>query len=69
MTEREVAGLLDEGLVSVADAAAFLSVSTRTVCRLMESGELVYAQIRGRRRIPKKALIEMAAKSMMRAVG
>jgi excisionase family DNA binding protein len=69
MTKHESTILLEEGVLSVAAAAEFLSVSTKTIYRLMDTGELPYAQIRGRRRIPRRALIEMTAKSMIRAVG
>ena len=45
-----------EGAMSINEAAAFLSLSRRTVYDLLGSGELPSAKVRGRRLIPRVAL-------------
>jgi excisionase family DNA binding protein len=60
--EREI--LVQDGFVTVVEAAQFLGLSRSTLYNLMETGELVYAKIRDARRIPRRALIEFAAKSL-----
>ena len=48
-----------EGASSIADAARFLSLSRRTVYELMSDGQLPSKKLRGRRLIPRAALIEL----------
>ena len=48
--------LMESGLVSVADAQRFLSVSRRTVYKLIRTGDLPSVRIGRRRLIPKRAL-------------
>lgn len=55
--------LLNDGLMNVAEAAAFLRLSRSTVYTLMDSGKLGYVKIGAARRIPKRALVELAAAS------
>jgi excisionase family DNA binding protein len=57
--------LVGEGLVSVAEACAFLGVSRSTCYVLMDDGELPYCKIRGARRVPRKALVALAEKSLV----
>ncbi len=63
--------LLDEGLLSVRSAAEWLDVSTSTIWRMMDGGEVpfVYAPGRGSlaRRIPKRALIDWAERRLLGA--
>jgi excisionase family DNA binding protein len=56
--------LLQDGLLSINQAAEFLAVSRRTVYSLMESGQLAYTKIGALRRIPRRALIDLAAKGL-----
>ena len=56
--------LLADGLLTVADAAKFLSVGRTTVYAAMETGLLVYCKIGRARRIPRQALIDFAAASL-----
>jgi excisionase family DNA binding protein len=58
--------LVSSGLVSVADAATFLGVSRAHVYNLMERGVLRYAKLGKARRVPKEALVELAARSLTR---
>jgi excisionase family DNA binding protein len=53
--------LLADGLVPVSEAAAFLGVSRSTLYALMERGELPYVKIGRARRVPRRALITLAA--------
>lgn len=52
--------LVADGLVSVNEAMTFLSVSRSTVYELMDKGLLPFAKIGRSRRVPKRALIELA---------
>lgn len=57
----EAVELVQEGLVTVAEAGQFTGLSRSSLYALMESGQLVYAKIGRARRIPRRALIELAA--------
>jgi excisionase family DNA binding protein len=56
----EIEDLLVDGLATVAEAAEFLSLGRSTLYELMDKGELRYIKIGGSRRIPRRALIELA---------
>ncbi len=56
--------LVADGMAKVAEAAKFLGLAKSTVYGLMDSGELPSVRIGGSRRIPKRALIDLAAKSL-----
>ena len=53
--------LVQDGLVSVREAIAFLHLGRSTLYVLMERGELPYACIGSRRLIPRRALVGLAA--------
>lgn len=57
--------LLSDGLVTVREAAAFLNLSRSTLYALMEQGRLPYTRIGRARRIPRRALIELAAANLV----
>jgi excisionase family DNA binding protein len=57
--------LVADGLVSVSEAGKFLNLSRATLYVLMERGELPYCKIGGARRIPRKALVELAERSLV----
>jgi len=57
--------LLDDGLVTVRQAAQFLGLSIASIYSLMARGELIYAKFGKSRRIPKRALIELAKKNIV----
>lgn len=63
VTNQEAA-LLSEGLVSVPEAAAFLGLSRSKVYVLMDTGHLIYVKLGKSRRVPKRALIELALTNM-----
>lgn len=56
--------LLADGLTDVKEAAEFLHISRTTVYGLMESGQLRYVKIGKARRIPWRALVELAAANL-----
>jgi len=51
-------------LTDVKGGAEFLSVSRTTVYGLMETGQLRYVKIGKARRIPRRALVELAAANL-----
>jgi excisionase family DNA binding protein len=54
-----------DGLVSVTEACRFLDLSRATLYVLMDRGRLPYCKIGGARRIPRRALIELADGSLI----
>jgi excisionase family DNA binding protein len=56
--------LCEKGALAVPEAADFLRLSRAQVYRLMESGELIYTIQGRRRRVPKRALIELLARGL-----
>lgn len=53
--------LVSEGLLSVSDAAEFLQISRAKLYLLMEAGQLHYVKLGRARRIPRRALVMLAA--------
>lgn len=56
--------LVRDGLMTVAETVAFLRVSRSTVYALMEQGRLPYTHICRTRRIPRRAIIDLAAANL-----
>lgn len=56
--------LVADGLVPLPQAMTFLSVSRSTLYELMDKGVLPYAKIGRSRRIPKRALVELAQRTL-----
>jgi excisionase family DNA binding protein len=52
--------LVEDGLLSIEDAMAFLSISRSTLYELMEKGLLPWSKIGRSRRIPRRALVNLA---------
>lgn len=52
--------LVEDGLVSLNDAMAFLSIGRSTLYELFDKGLLPYAKIGRSRRVPKRALVQLA---------
>jgi excisionase family DNA binding protein len=57
--------VVEDGLCTVKEAGAFLRVSIALIYRLMETGKLPYAKIGRCRRIPRRALVELAARHLV----
>ena len=62
-----MAGVTEEGFVSVPEAARFLHLSRSKVYALMDEGKLTFAKFGRCRRIPRRALAEFAEQSLIRA--
>ncbi len=58
------AALVEDGLMTVAEAARFLRLSRSTLYAIMDRGELRFAKIGRSRRIPKRAVVELAAREL-----
>lgn len=56
--------LVADGLLSVEEACAFLSVGRSTLYELMDRGELPFTKIGRSRRIPRRAVVELAARNL-----
>jgi excisionase family DNA binding protein len=56
------------GLATLAQAGEFLGLSRATLYNLMESGQLPYCKIGGARRVPRRALVELAEKNLVQRV-
>ncbi len=63
MTETEK--LLNEGLLSINAAAAFVGLSRSRLYELMDKGELAYCKLGGRRLVPRAGLMKLAAASLV----
>jgi len=64
MSDESTGKLVDEGLMSIKEAAAFLGVSRTTIWTLRKTGALPKASILGRRLIPRAAVRQFAARSI-----
>jgi excisionase family DNA binding protein len=56
--------LVSDGAVTVDEACQFLGLKKSTVYVLMDDGTIPSLEIRGRKLIPKKALVELLASKM-----
>ncbi len=63
------ANLLSDGLMTVNEACEWLGFGRSRVYQLMGSGELVYVKIGNSRRVPKRALVELAARGLVQCDG
>lgn len=57
--------LVSDGLATIREAQAFLSVARSALYRLMDAGALPYVKLGAARRIPRRALIELAARNLI----
>ena len=56
-TESGGADLMSDGVLPVPAAAQFMGISRSTLYELLGTGELVSIKIRGKRVVPRKALV------------
>ena len=56
--------LVADGLMTIQEAAEFLSVSRSKLYELMDNGELIFVKLGRSRRIPRRALIDLAASGL-----
>ncbi len=55
---------VSEGLLTVKKAAEFLSISRSKLYALMGNGELPFVKIGRSRRVPRQAVVELAARGL-----
>ena len=60
----EPADLVADGLMTVREAAGFLRLSRSTVYTIMDRGELPFVKLGRSRRIPRRALVALAARGL-----
>ena len=65
MNESKIIELISEGLERVPEAAAFLSLSKGQVYKLMSEGLLPCVRIGRSRRVPIRAVRELAVKNLV----
>jgi excisionase family DNA binding protein len=63
--ESESNDILTDGLATITEAQAFTRLSRSDLYARMERGELAYCKLGRRRLIPRRALMEMAQKSLV----
>lgn len=56
--------LLADGLLTIREAAKFLAVGRSTLYVEMDAGRLAYVKIGRARRIPRRAIVELAASNI-----
>ena len=56
--------LVADGLLTIPEAADFLRISRSRLYELMDRGELIYLKLGRSRRIPRRAVIELAAREL-----
>ena len=54
--------LVAEGLMRVADVARFLGLSRASVYQLMAGGDLPWVKLGRARRVPRRAVVDLAAR-------
>ncbi len=64
ITSRDRADLVADGLVTVQEAAQFLSISRSKLYELMDNGELTFVKLGRSRRIPRRTLVDLAASGL-----
>ena len=58
--------IVEEGLMRVGEVANFLGLSRASVYQLMERGELPWAKLGRARRVPRRAVVDLAAEKVTR---
>ena len=64
MTDNEM--MVQEGLVTIEAAREFLDISRASLYRLIDNGTLPTVKLIGARRIPRRALMDLAASRVSR---
>ncbi len=65
MRSSEAETLVQDGLMTINDAIAFTGLQRSTIYKLMGNGELPYVKIGACRRIPRRALVTLAARHLL----
>jgi excisionase family DNA binding protein len=64
-TESGIHDLVADGAVSVTEAVRITGLSRSFLYKLMEGGQLEYMKIGKARRIPRRALLDLMARSLV----
>ena len=56
--------LVAEGLLTIVETAEFLSISRSKLYELMDTGELQFVKLGRSRRVPRRAVVELAARGL-----
>ena len=59
--DQRMSVLVADGLMTIPDAARFLCVSRSKIYEMMDHGELIFVKLGRSRRIPRRALVELAS--------
>lgn len=62
--EREAVAIVSDGLLTIEQTCAFLGLSRGAVYKLMEAGRLPFVKLGRSRRIPRRSVVELAARSL-----
>jgi len=65
MGDRDPQEVVAGGLDKVQEVARFLKLSVASVYKLMDKGDLPYVKIGRSRRIPHRAVVELAARNLV----
>jgi excisionase family DNA binding protein len=57
--------IVADGLETIEDARAFLSVSRTTLYQLMDTGKIAFVRFGRNRRIPRRALMDFAKEQLV----
>jgi excisionase family DNA binding protein len=60
--------IVSDGLVTIEQARAFLCVSRGALYNLMDAGELPFVKLGRSRRVPRRAVVELAARALQGGV-
>jgi excisionase family DNA binding protein len=58
-------GLVEDGLETVEQARQFLQISRSALYQLMDTGRLAYVKLGKSRRVPRRALVELARQNLV----
>jgi excisionase family DNA binding protein len=61
----ERTGIVGDGLLKIPAAAEFLGISIAKLYQMMASGELAFVKLGRSSRIPRRALVDLAAKNLV----
>lgn len=64
-TAKKETSLVDDGVVTPAEAALFLGVSRQMIYKMLVKGELAYSRVGTAPRIPRRVLQEYLARTLV----
>jgi len=67
MSDNKAVGVVEDGMLSIAEAVRHSGLGRSSLYELMQGGTLPFAKIQGRRLIPRRALNALLASSLINA--